>query len=77
MKCPYCGGELSYRADDFGMEKKVVASCHNMRCSYGYNADVAYALTLKRAMRKANKMIMRRYTLTKKVQAMNDPATGD
>lgn len=78
MKCPYCGSELSYRADTFDMlTKKVVAVCHNNCCPIGYLVFVAYAVSLKRALKKANKMVMKRYSLTKKVQGINDPSTGD
>lgn len=77
MKCPYCGGKLSYEAEPFGLQKVAVVSCQELNCPNGYIAHVAYSYSLERAVRKAEKKLLKCHKLFKALESMDDPSTGD
>lgn len=82
MKCPYCGDRLFYSAEPFGLQKVVVVSCRKLNCPHSYIVHVAFAFRLKRAVKKAEKNLLKSYEISKKVElfnmeAMNDLSTSD
>lgn len=81
MKCPYCGEKLSYEATTFGLQKVAVVACKKLACPNGYVPYVAFAYSLKRAAKKAEKELLKSHNLSKEleamVEAMNDPAASN
>ena len=66
MKCIYCGKELSYKAEKFGLFTVICfASCDSGFHTYKIGSGVAF--TLKRAKRRAEKEFMSNYFLSERV----------